>query len=202
MGSSQTTVQGTTSQTTRPEPTAEEREYNRLILEREKFLDPQLRQTQSSGLTLADMLLRGEDQLPGYLERLGRGISPELTSEIVQKSLADIAPSFQQSGLLDSGVRASVEGRVAGDIRRASEEYNIGNRLNLLNLALSGQAQIQQPILGYSGLLASNLQGLRSVTQTGSFNQYGTQTTPFLNTAFAGGIGRGLGSAAGGAIFG
>lgn len=67
-------------------------------------------------------------------------------------------------GLLDSGVNAAVSGRTSGDIRRQAAEYNIGNLQNLLNLALSGQAQVQQPIVGMSGILNQRLAGLGSTT--------------------------------------
>jgi hypothetical protein len=194
VGKSQTVVQGSSQQTSTPQPTAEERELNRLQLEREKFLDPQIRATQSQGLSLAEALLRGETNLPGFLKTLPAGISPEITSDIVQESLRDITPSFQQSGLLDSGVRASVSARTAGDIRRAAEEFNLGARQNLLNLALSGQAQVQQPILGFSGQLGSRLAGLRSITQTGTFSQSTTSRPDILGPLLQ--AGAGIGSAA------
>lgn len=155
------------------ELTPEERELNKLQLEREKFLDPQLREVQSQGLNLSAALLHGSNQLPGFLAGLPGGISPEVTDEIVSQSLRDIQPQFQQSGLLDSGVNASVSARVAGDIRRASEEFNIGNRLNLLNMALGGQAQVQQPVLGFSQQLGNRLASAGTTHQT--FNQTTTQ---------------------------
>ncbi|GAG65254.1 unnamed protein product, partial [marine sediment metagenome] len=112
----------------------------------------------------------------GFLGDLPGGISEERTGEIVQESLRDIDPRFQQSGLLDSGVRASISGRVAGDIRRQSEEFNIGNRLNLLNLALGGQAQVQQPILGFSSQLGQRLAGLRPTSTQFSGRSTSTQS--------------------------
>jgi hypothetical protein len=193
MGSSNTTTNtgSTSQQTTTPTPTAEETELNRLQLEREKFLDPQIRATQSQGLALSEQLLKGDPNLPGFLSGT-TGITPEITDDIVQQSLRDIAPSFQQSGLFDSGVRASVSARTAGDIRRASEEFNIGAKQNLLNLALSGQAQVQQPILGFSGQLGSRLAGLRSINQTGSTTGFSSTTS---NPSTFGQIGQGIGIA-------
>ncbi len=126
-----------------------------------------------------------------------------MTSSIVNESLADITPGFAQSGLLDSGVRAVVGGRIAGDIRRGSEEFNIGNRLNLLNLALSGQAQVQQPILAQSANLGNRLAGLRSMTATGSYSNTGSSVgtgssnvygmNPFMKS-FETSLGKSLGS--------
>lgn len=190
-----TTVDQRTTQQVTPQPTAEETRLNQLAVQREEATQPGLIAAQMSGLELVRRLLEGSEALPGTFQSLAAGISPEVTSSIVSRSLEDITPSFQQAGLLDSGVRASVSGRIAGDIRRASEEFNIGNRLNLLNLALSGQAQVQQPILGFSSLLSQRLAGLRSVTSTGTTS--GSTTTlgmnPFLKS-FQESLGRTLGS--------
>ena len=59
--------------------------------------------------------------------------------------------------------------RVQGDVRRQAAEFNIGNLQNLLNLALSGQAQVQAPIVGFSASLGNRLQS--TGTTTTSFNQ-------------------------------
>lgn len=179
-GSSTTVVNQQTTQT----PTPEETRLNQLQVQATEQTQPQLIQAQQSGLNLINQLLSGQENLPGFFTQLGKGISPEITNDIVQQSLRDIMPSFQQSGILDSGVAASIAGRTAGDIRRASEEFNIGNRLNLLNLALSGQAQVQQPILGQAEMLGSRLAGLRSVNQQGTttMNQAQYGMNPFLKS--------------------
>ena len=94
----------------------------------------------------------------------------------------------QAQGILESGVGASIQGRVAGDVRRQAAEFNIGNQLNLLNLALSGQAQVQAPGLGVGSTLGGRLAGLRSITQT-------TQEPNVFAREFLGGLGQGIGSA-------
>lgn len=172
------------NQTATPTPTPEETRLNQLQIQATEQTQPQLIAAQQSGLNLINQLLSGQENLPGFFTQLGKGISPEITNEIVQQSLRDIAPQFQQSGILDSGVAASIAGRTAGDIRRASEEFNIGNRLNLLNLALSGQAQVQQPILGQAEMLGSRLAGLRSVNQKGTttMNQAQYGMNPFIES--------------------
>ena len=175
-GGGSTTQTGSSSTTSTP--TAEETELNKLQLEREKFLDPQIRQTQSQGLSLINQLLLG-GSLPGFLSNLPGGISPEVTQGIVDQSLRDVNSQLSKSGVgsfLDSGVAQSIGARTSGDIRRASEEFNIGNRLNLLNLALSGQAQVQQPIIGFSNLLSQRLAGLRPSTTNYSLSQTTPQT--------------------------
>ena len=198
MGRSQTNVTGDTAQSSKATPTAEETELNRLQLEREKFLDPQIRETQSAGLGLSTQLLRGESDLPGFLsEAIGIGESQQ--QEIVDQSLRDIAPGFQQSGLLDSGVRASISARTAADLRRATAEFNIGAKQNLLNLALSGSAQVQQPILGFSGQLSQRLAGLRTINQTGNFSQQtlGPSFGQTFGQSFASSFGSSLGNPSG-----
>lgn len=197
MGKEKQSSSGTTvvNQTTTPTPTPEETRLNQLQIQATEQTQPQLIQAQKSGLNLINQLLTGQEQLPGFFTQLGQGISPQITNDIVQQSLRDIMPSFQQSGILDSGVAASIAGRTAGDIRRASEEFNIGNRLNLLNLALSGQAQVQQPILGQAEMLGSRLAGLRSVNQQGTTSMSSTQyaMNPFLKS-FQQSLGQSLGS--------
>jgi hypothetical protein len=188
-----TTVNNTTST---PTPTPEETRLNQLDLQLREQNQGALGEVQGNSLNLANLLLKGQG-LPGYLGSLTGGVDEATTQSIVDKSLRDIAPSFQQRGLLDSGVRASISARNAGDIRRNSAEFNINNLMQLLNLATGNAAQVQTPVLAQAADLGSRLGGLRTI------NQSGTQTTstrsnqnPFLNAAvggLAGGIGTGLG---------
>lgn len=189
-GSSSTTV---VNQQTTPKPTAEEKRLNQLEIERIEATQPGQISAQQSGLNLINQLLTGTEPLPGFFEELSQGISPDVTDEIVQESLRDLYPQFQASGILDSGVAASIAGRTAGDIRRASEEFNIGNRFNLLNLALSGQAQVQQPLLAQSQILSGRLAGLRPVNTQGTTTQTISQPNPFLQS-FQTSLGKTLGS--------
>ena len=196
MGSEKETTTVVQSGTQQATATPEERELMQMQIDQQKRLGPQQEALQVSSMDLVSKMLAGETELPGFFGQIGRGISPEITGEISQKAVADLMPSFQSSGIMDSGVAASVAGRTAGDIRRVSEEFNIGNKLNLLNLALSGQAQVQQPILAQSSQLASQLAGLRAITTSGT--QSGTTTTyanPFQT--IASGVGTGIGMWAG-----
>lgn len=207
MGSTKTNTStqssGTSTQTVAPKPTKEETELNKLYLSREKYLDPYIRQTQQSGLTLSNELLQGQD-LPGYLKDLPYGISPDVTQSIVNQSLRDLNTQLAYSGagtFLESGASQSAGVRAAADVRNQSAQFNLQNLMQLLNVGIGGQAQVQQPILGFSNLLSDRLSGLRRTTTTGSYS--GTQntqqrtgysffTSPFT-TAFAGGFGQGLG---------
>lgn len=152
--------------------TPEERELNKLLLERTRALDKQQTALQSQALDVGYNLLAGQD-LPGYLSGLPYGISEDVTQGIVDKSIESLRPSFQKSGIYDSGMRAELETGTAADIRLASEEYNQNLLLNLLNLAVGGQAQIQSPIQSQTSQLAQSLAGLRSTS--------GSQTTSSMN---------------------
>jgi len=188
MGRSRTETR--TESTTTPTQTAEEKRLNQLAIERTEATQPGQIQAQTQGLNLINELLTG-GQLPGFLQRLPEGISPELTSEISQEAVKDLLPSFQSSGILDSGVAAEISGQVAGDIRRGAAESNLNNLFNLLNLAVGGQAQIQQPLLAQSAQLGNQLAGLRTINQTGTSVQ--TSPNPFLQS-FQQSAGSGLGN--------
>ena len=189
---------GSTETTTTQErqPTAEETELNKLQLQMQRDTAPLQTEVQKSGLSLANMLLKGEEPLPGYLGQLSKGISPEVTQSLVDQSLKDIMPSFQSGGIIDSGVAAEISARTSADIRRASEEFNIGNRLNLLNLALSGQAQIQSPVLNTATSLRSSLSTLGKTTGT----SYTTDNNTFGRT-FMQSFGSSFGKSLGGGTF-
>lgn len=179
-GSSTTVVNQTQQATATPEETRQ----NQLALEREEAIQPGLIQLQKQGVSVSNQLLAGSTDLPGFFGDIGKGLSPEAITDISQAALRDLYPQFQAQGILDSGTAASVAGRTAGDIRRASYEYNIGNKLNLLNLALSGQAQVQAPLLSQSASLGGRLAGLRSISSSGTTT--GNQTiygmNPFLKS--------------------
>ena len=202
MGKSRESSTTVVNQQQTPQPTPEETRRSQIENEALERISPRQTDVQLSGLELVEKLLRGESNLPGFFQQLSAGISPEVTGDIAQEAIADITPSFAQSGLLDSGVRASVSGRIAGDIRRGAEEFNIGNKLNLLNLALSGQAQVQTPVLQRSQLLNQQLAGLRGQSFSGTTSQNISRPNPFLQS-FQTGAGNVLGRGAGaGAILG
>jgi hypothetical protein len=191
MGADKTSTKQTT------EATPEERELNKLQLEQARAFDPQQREMNQNAGNLVNQLLTGQS-LPGYLNTLPGGISPEVTQHIVDQSLKDLYPQFQASGILDSGVAASIAGRTSGDIRASAEQFNIQNLQQLLNLAVGGQAQVQQPMLQTTSQLGSRLAGLRSSTSTQ------TSMNPFLKSlqqSAGQSFGKAAGTAASGFIF-
>ncbi len=172
----QTTQQTQTQQAT---ATPEETRLNQLLLERSEATQGQQIGVQQQGLGLIQQLLGGQD-LPGYLQKLPGGLDEGTITDIAQKSVQDILPSFQAGGILDSGAAARLATGAASDVRRGAAEYNIGNLLNLLNLAVGGQAQIQQPLLGQQQLLGQQLAGLRPVT--GTSTGITTGANPFMRS--------------------
>mgnify|MGYP001558513834 CR=1 FL=1 len=154
----------TKSQQTYQASPAEEKMWG-LQFKQASETNPYLMAMQKAGLGLGTSMLKG-GELPGWLKGLEKGISPEMTNEFSQQALRDISPQMQASGIMDSGVAASVMARTSGDIRRASAEFNIGNRLNLLNLALSGQAQIQQPVISQQQSYLAGLKGTGATWET------------------------------------
>lgn len=146
-------------------------------------------------------------------------LGEDYTSDIVRQSMRDLFPQFQAMGLpIESGVAQSIAGRTTGDIRRqvaetnierqmlakqfnieterARQGFNLGQLLNLLNLAVGGQAQIQQPILAGGASLGQRLAGLRSISTTGRETM---TSNPFMES-FYGSLGKGLGGLPGSAL--
>jgi hypothetical protein len=174
-GSGQQASQTTTKYT----PTAEETELNKLYLGQMKEMDPLTRQMNQAGGSAVLNLLQGKE-LPGYLGKLSGGISEEMTADIANRSIKDIQPFFGQAGLLDSGVNAQISSRTAGDVRRASAEFNINNLMQLLNVGVGGQASVVGTSQSTGNTLSSALAGLRTAnTQSSSSYSY---TQPFAQT--------------------
>jgi len=137
-------------------------------------------------MDLSSRMLQGQT-LPGQFGNTLYGLNENQISDISQKAVRDIMPGFQSSGILDSGVAAEVAGRTAGDVRRQAAEFNVGALQNLLNLALSGQAQIQQPTLATGASVGNRLSQLGTTTSSGST----IGMNPFLKS-FQSNMGEGL----------
>ena len=142
-----------------------------------------------SAMSLINSILAGDSSQAGAWGNLIGGIDENTITQMSQKAVSDLLPSFQSSGILDSGVAASIAGRTAGDIRLNAAEYNQTNKLNLLNLALSGQTSLQNANTNQYSVLANQLAGLRKITQTGKSTT--TSTPSALQTAMSvmGGVG-------------
>ncbi len=166
-----------TSQAT---PTAEETELNKLLLERTKATQAGTIQAQQGGLSLINQLLAGQQPTGELYQQLG-GISSEAIGTQATELTRQNLPQFQSLGLTDSGtMMKGISRSIANELLFPAEQFNIGAKQNLLNLALSGQAQVQQPIQNQTNTLATNLAGLRTTTGTS------TQTSnPFLQSFYS-----------------
>lgn len=171
------------TQTTAPQMTEEEKQMQQLQLQQYKQTVGPQTQAQLSGLNLVNQLLTG--QIPGgFYQKLGQGISPEAIGNQATKYAFQNMPGFQSQGIYDSGIMAKQISRgIANEVLYPAEQFNIGSLQNLMNMALSGQAQVQQPIQQGNSMLYSQLAGLRPVTQQGTSTQTSSTpggTNPFL----------------------
>lgn len=181
MGKEKTTQIQDTQQQTTFERSPQEKESMQLQLDLQKALQPGMLDIAESQTDVINRLLTGSE-LPGQLSGMFGGITPELTAEMSQEAVKDLLPSFQQSGILDSGVAASIAGRTAGDIRRQSAQFNLANRLSLLNAGLTGGGQQQQLGVQAGISLGSQFASGRNFTtsNTGSTTTLGMN--PFMKS--------------------
>ena len=136
---------------------------------------------QNAAFESAQNLLQGKD-LPGYLNPLPYGISEQMTGDIANRALKDIQPFFAQAGLQDSGVAQSVMSRTAGDVRRASAEFNINNLMQLLNIGVGGQAQVTGGFTNVGSTLSGLVKGTGTTTGTYQNQSAYRYTQPFAQT--------------------
>ena len=181
MGKEKTTNTTDSKQSQTVAASPQETALNQLQLDEYKASSGQRQAVGSAGLNLSQLLLEGR-QLPGYLQGLPAGISPEVTQGIVDQSLRDVNTQMAFSGagtFMESGASQAAGVRAAGDIRNQSAQFNLGNLQQLINLAVGGQAVP----LGYQndlgGNLGQRLAGLRSVSQQGTSNQI--NRNPFIS---------------------
>jgi hypothetical protein len=197
MGKEKQTSSGTTvvNQTTTPTPTAEETALNQRNLRIAQATEPGETAAQTNSLNLINQLLTGT--IPqGYFQDLGRGISPEAIASQGTQMMRAGRTGMQQQGLADSGVAdRAIAKDISSNLLYPAEQFNIGALQNLLNLAFSGQAQVQQPVQANVNNLSSSLAGLRSMNTQGTTStssaQYGMN--PFMKS-FQTSLGSSLGS--------
>jgi hypothetical protein len=152
-----------TTKNTETTATPEETELNRLQLERVRAAQSGQIGIQDAALDIGTSLLRGEE-LPGFLAGLPGGLDEESISNMVGRSLEDVAFSSQALGVLDAGQTQEIGVKTAADVRANAAQFNIQNLSQLLNLAVGGQAGIQAPLQAQSNSLGAQLAGLRSTS--------------------------------------
>lgn len=186
MGSSkeQSSGGGTTvvNQTTAATPTAEETAMNKLRLEQMTAYEPGQTQMFKNAFGLGNQLLtsfQGQGS-PQWNSLIGGVTSDQMNAQAQQANRLTNA-SLNQAGLVDSGVGKVASARAISDSMNANAQFNVGALQNALNLALSGQAQVQSPALSNTGQLASQLAGLRSINQSGTTSTTSNQTVTAMN---------------------
>jgi hypothetical protein len=140
-----------------------------------------------SAFGLGDQLLNsfGSKDSEMWKQLIG-GVTSDQQQKMISEQDRMLKPQFQQQGIYDSGMAATGRLRAATDLSNQNAQFNVGALQNALNLALSGQAQVQAPAMGQSNQLSQALAGLRSVTGGGT--QTNRPMNPFLQSfASAGG---------------
>jgi len=190
MGSEKSTT--TIDNTQKVTPTPEETEANKLQLEQMRKTSGPQTDVQLAGLDLIKQLLTGTTPLPGFFGTMAQGISPEAISQQGTSMALNAMPGFQSMGLADSGVAAKeISKDISNNLLFPAEQFNIGSLQNMLNLALSGQAQVQSPIQANQSMLNNQLAGLRTVQSSGTTTQ--KSMNPFLKS-FQTSLGSSLGN--------
>ena len=170
---------GTTSvnQTTTPTPTAAETAMENIQLGQYQAFAPAQTTMFQNAFALGNQLLTGVSNQGGsQWQSLIGGVTPEQVQSQVNTQDRTLRGSLQQAGIYDSGTSASSRLRSAADLSNQNAQFNVGTLQNALNLALSGQAQVQAPAQGATSQLGSQLAGLRSINTQGNTNYSGYQT--------------------------
>jgi hypothetical protein len=193
-GSSTTT--NVTNQTVTPQPTATETAMEQAQYKQFQQFEPGQTEMYQNAFNLGNQLLTSFGDKSGSMwQSLIGGVTPDQQKSMIMENQRMLDPYFQAQGLMDSGARYSSGLRAATDISNQNAQFNVGALQNALNLALSGQAQVQAPAMGATSQLASQLAGLRAVNTQGSGTQSMSQTktsNPFLNSFYSS-LGGGLG---------
>lgn len=182
MGKEKTSGTTVVNQTTQTTPTAEETALNQRNLRIAQATEPGETTAQVSSLNLINQLLTG--QLPsGELFKQIGGIDPNTIATQATELTRQNLPGFQTQGLLDSGVMQRETARnIAQQLLYPAAQFNVGAGQNLLNLALSGQAQVQAPVQANVNQLGAQLAGLRSINTQETTNTTRYSMNPFLKS--------------------
>lgn len=185
------------NQTTTPQPTAEETALNQRNLRIAQATEGGETQAQLAGLNLVNQLLTGK--IPeGIYQQLGAGVNANDISTQATQMMRSGRTGMQSLGISDSGVAdRAIAQDLANNLYYPAAQFNVGAMQNLLNLALSGQAQVQAPVQANVNNLSNSLAGLRSTTTSGTTSSSGNTITrnPFMTGKdIFSGIGTGIGA--------
>lgn len=163
-----------TSTTSAPSATAQESALNTAQLNQFNQYEPGQTEMFKNAFAMGNQLLTSfGDKSGAQWQSLIGGITPQQTQSMVNTQNRSLKAQLNQNGIYDSGTAASGMLRSSADLSNQNAQFNVGTLQNALNLALTGQAQIQSPAMGQSGQLSSALTSLRSNQTTG------VQSNPF-----------------------
>ena len=178
MGSTKIETGGTTNTTTTATPTAEETAMNQRNLRIAQATESGQTQAQQNSLNLINQLLTGNIPQGPLFSQLTSGVSPEAIAGQATSMMRAGRTGAQASGIAESGsADRAISRDLASNLLMPAQQFNIGAAQNLMNLALSGQAQVQQPIQANVNQLGNQLAGLRTVNNQGYTSGY--QQNPF-----------------------
>lgn len=207
MGSQKSTTVNQTNASTTPTPPDYVDQLNRAQAQSAQSLLPQQTALQSSALNASQNVYNAfsnNTPLTGYLGTL-QGITPDQTTSMVNEAMRYADPEAQTGGVLNSGAYDAIRARTAVDVMNQNAQFNVGALQNLLNLANTGQAQVQQPMNAQQATTSSRLSGLNTVQSSGLANGASYGQNPFLTsfqTSLGNSFGQNTGNAAGSFLFG
>ncbi len=131
-------------------------DFQSILMDLFKGLSPQLLETSQNIFTnLLNPLSQGE-HAAGIFGDLGKGLSEEAISNIIERSTQEINVGGAGTGTLDSGTLGAVRARGAQDIGVQAELAKQNQLQQLLGLAVGGPGAAFAPFSGFG----NNLQGL------------------------------------------
>jgi hypothetical protein len=176
-----------TNQTTAATPTAEETAKNKIQLEQLQSYAPAQTQMYNNAFGLGNQLLTSfGDKSGSAWQSLVGGVSQNQMNAQAQQAGRLTNASLNQAGMVDSGVGKVMNARAMSDSMNSNAQFNIGAMQNALNLALSGQAQVQGTGQANTNSLANSLAGLRSTNTSGTSTTTGWKSQTGNNLGFLG----------------
>ena len=180
MGSTKISSDTTSTTTATPEESA----LNAAQLKQFQAYEPSQTQMFNNAFALGNQLLTSfGDKSGDQWQSLIGGITQKQTQSMINTQDKSLTSQLQQSGIYDSGTSASGRLRASADLNNQNAQFNVGTLQNALNLALSGQAQVQSTATNQSGQLNTALTSLNSKSTSGSqYNPFNGLNLGILGT--------------------
>lgn len=186
MSGEKTTQSTNSNQTQTATATPEQTALNQLQLKQaQDFAPTQELLNQNAGNFINSLFTGNIAGLGSIFGQVANGTSGQALDDSIAQGLRDVNGQLAKSGagtMMESGASQAAGVRAAAGMRQDAKQFDIGSFLNLANLAVGGQAQIQQPINSSNAQLGSRLAGLNSYNSTGTSNQTTIGMNPFLKS--------------------